>query len=70
MGNGKNINAMIEHMLSVPQVQYKNVVSENELCNCILSCVLSLRNRKTKADQYTIASLKKRLWKLLMKRDH
>lgn len=57
----KNINLMIEHMLSVPQVQYKNVVSENELCNYILSCVLSSRYRKTKADQYTIASLKKKI---------
>ncbi len=48
-------------MLSVPQIQYENVVSESELCNSILSCVLSSKYRKTKADMDTITSAKKKI---------
>lgn len=57
----RNINIIIDNMLSVPQVQFESIVSERELCNYILSCVLSSKFRKTKADQITITSLEKKI---------
>jgi len=57
----KFINIFLNDMLSVPQIQYENVIPEDKLCNYILSCVLSSKYRKTKVDQYTISSLKEKI---------
>lgn len=57
----KCINIFLDNMLCVPQIQYENTIPENELCNYILSCILSSKYRKTKVDQYTITSLKEKI---------
>lgn len=51
----------LENMLSVPQIQYENIVPENKLCDYILACILASKYRKTKADPYTIFSLTKKI---------
>lgn len=57
----KYINIFLNDMLYVPQIHYENTIPENELCNYILSCILSSKYRKTKADQHTITSLKEKI---------
>ena len=58
----RNITNIIEDMLHVPCLQCENIVSESDLYNYILSCVLSSKYRKTKADQCTINSLKEKIF--------